>query len=173
MENKFVIVLLGPQGSGKGTQGQKLAARLNLRYLETGQLLRDEIATDSEPGKYIASVIDNGALLPDDFINDFMANQVKQALSSQGVIIDGYPRRLGQAEFLQKIVAPTHAVLIDITDEETVKRLSSRRRCPKDNKIYNLLTAPPKNDELCDGCGTKLEHRVDDQPEAIRSEERR
>ena len=169
MNKKYIIVLLGPQGSGKGTQGQVLAKKKDLVYLETGQLLRDEIKSNSEKGKYIKSVIDGGVLLPDDFVNTFMEEKVKEALKDkEGVVIDGYPRRVGQAEFLDKIVKPTHALLINIPDEESVRRLSARRRCPKDGKIYNLITAPPKKDEFCDDCQTKLEQRADDTPKAIK-----
>src|SRR3990167_7498499 len=167
-QQKPVIIILGPQGSGKGTQGKKLAAKLGLPYLETGQLLRDEIASGSDHGKYLGSIVDKGQLLSDDDINNFMKDKVRFAANNgQGFILDGYPRRHGQAEFVDSIIKPTHVLLIDIPDEESVSRLSARRQCPKDKRIYNLITAPPKQDEVCDDCGTKLEQRVDDTPVAI------
>ena len=168
MENKYVIVLLGPQGSGKGTQGKKLAEKLGIPYLETGQLLRDAIASGSEQGKYISSVIDKGNLLSSEFMNKFMGEKITASLTDKGVVLDGFPRRIGQAEFLDRIAPPTHVVLVDISEAESVRRLSARRRCPIDGRIYNLLTAPPQNNTLCDDCQTPLEHRVDDHPEAIK-----
>lgn len=165
---KSVIVLLGPQGSGKGTQGKKLAAKLSFSYLETGQLLRNEIASASEQGKYISSIIDSGALLPDEFTNEFMGEKISAALiDANGLIIDGYPRRIGQAEALSRFTTPTYAILIDISDNESLRRLAARRQCPKDKRIYNLITNPPQQGEVCDDCGTKLEQRVDDTPAAI------
>jgi len=165
---KPVIILLGPQGSGKGTQGKKLMEKLTLPYLEAGQLLRDEIASGSEEGKYISSVIDKGELLPDEFMNKFMAAKIAAAVrASGGMIADGYPRRLGQAQSFDRAAKPTHVILIDIPDKESVRRLSARRQCPTDKKIYNLITNPPKHDEVCDDCGAKLVQRVDDTPEAI------
>ncbi len=131
---KPVIILLGPQGSGKGTQGKRLAKKLGLPYLETGQLLRDEIAAGSEQGKYISSVIDKGTLLPDNFISEFMAGKITAVVAKQsGVIVDGFPRRIGQAEAFGRIVKPTHVLLIEIPDEESVSRL--RLRSAKENRV--------------------------------------
>ncbi len=170
MNNKKpIIILFGPQGSGKGTQGKRLAEKLGIQYLETGQLLRDEIASGSEKGKYISSVIDKGNLLPDKYIIEFMAEKIKRAIETKsGVIVDGFPRRAGQADMFEKIANPTHVILIDIPDSESIRRLSARRRCPKDGTIYNIITNPPKNDEICDKCGTKLEQRKDDTSESIK-----
>ncbi|MDP1709343.1 MAG: nucleoside monophosphate kinase [Candidatus Komeilibacteria bacterium] len=165
---KSIIIILGPQGSGKGTQGKKLMEKLSLPYLEAGQLLRDEIASGSEEGKYISSIIDKGELLPDEFMNKFMASKIADAVQkSGGVIADGYPRRLGQAQSFDRAAKPTHVLLIDIPDKESVRRLSARRQCPKDKRIYNLITNPPRQGEVCDDCGTKLIGRVDDAPAAI------
>jgi adenylate kinase len=167
--DKPIIIVLGPQGSGKGTQGKVLAKKLDIPYLETGQLLRDEIASGSEEGKYISSVIDDGTLLPDEYISKFMTGKIAQSVeSSGGIIVDGFPRSNGQADAFEGVVNPTHAILVDIPDEESIRRLSARRRCIKDNKIYNLITNPPKNNESCDICGGQLEQRVDDTPEAIK-----
>lgn len=166
---KPVIIILGPQGSGKGTQGKKLAEKLGLPYVEAGQLLRDEIASGSEQGQYISSIIDKGGLLSDEFMNKFIVEKIARAVQSGGgAIIDGYPRSLGQADGLESRVKPTHLILIDIPDEESVRRLSARWQCPKDKKNYNLLTDPPKNDMMCDDCQTPLVQRVDDTPAAIR-----
>jgi|TARA_B100001971_G_C18238862_1_gene569322 adenylate kinase len=165
---KPVIIILGPQGSGKGTQGKRLAKKLEIPYLETGQLLRDEAELDTERGKFFASIINHGGHLEDKDINAFMQDKIKQAYdSSGGCALDGYPRSEGQAEASDSVAKPTHVLLIDIPDEESIRRLSARRRCPKDGKIYNMVTAPPKNNETCDDCGEKLEQRDDDTPNAI------
>lgn len=166
---KPVIILLGPQGSGKGTQGKKLAEKLAIPYLESGQLFREEAALTTEQGKYVASVINGGGLLPDEFTNKFMAEKVAATVAAAGgAVVDGYPRRIGQAQAFEQVVKPSHVLLIEIPDEESVRRLSARRQCPRDEKIYNLITAPPQHDEVCDDCQTKLVQRVDDTPEAIR-----
>ena len=124
---KPVIILLGPQGSGKGTQGKRLAKKLDIPYLESGQLLRDEIASGSEQGKYISSIIDKGQLLSNDDINNFMKGKIQAAVKNdKGFALDGYPRRVGQAEFVDSITKPTHVLLIEIPDEESVSRLLLR-----------------------------------------------
>lgn len=133
-ERKPVIILLGPQGSGKGTQGKRLAQKLGIPYVEAGKLLRDEISSKSPRGKYISSVIDAGTLLPDDFISEFMADKITQAVEQyQGVLADGFPRRIRQAEAFDKIAKPTHVLLIDIPDEESVSRLLLRAQ--KENRV--------------------------------------
>jgi len=133
-EKKSVIILLGPQGSGKGTQGKRLAKKLGIQYLESGKLLRDEIVAGSAQGKYISSVIDNGTLLPDDFINEFMAGKIAPAVESQaGVLVDGFPRRIRQAQAFARIVKPTHVLLIEIPDEESISRLLLRAQ--KENRL--------------------------------------
>jgi len=167
-QQKPIIIILGPQGSGKGTQGKKLAKKLNIPYLETGQLLRNEKATGSREGKLFATFLDKGALVPAEHVIALMSRKIKQAVTDAGgVVIDGFPRSAQQADGFPKEVSLTHAIIIDIPDKESVRRLSGRRRCPNDGKIYNMITAPPKNDEVCDECQTKLKQRKDDTPEAI------
>ena len=165
---KPVIILLGPQGSGKGTQGKRLAEKLGIPYLETGQLLRNEIATNSERGQFFGSIMNSGGHLEDKDVGVFMADKIQEACAKfGGVLVDGYPRSLGQVAAFEAVVKPTHVLLIDITDQEAIRRLSARWQCPKDKKNYNLLTNPPKNDMLCDDCQTPLVQRVDDTPAGI------
>ncbi|MAG29216.1 adenylate kinase [bacterium] len=165
---KPVIIILGPQGSGKGTQGKKLAKKLDIPYLEAGKLLREEIASGSEKGKYFSSIIDKGGHLEDKDINAFMKDKIKESMGgSQGAVVDGFPRSHGQADGFEEVVLPTHVILIEIPDKESIRRLSARRQCPKDGKIYNMITNPPKHNETCDDCNEKLIQRVDDTQEAI------
>lgn len=167
-EQKPVIIILGPQGSGKGTQGQKLSEKLGLPYLEAGQMLRDEIASGSERGKFFGSIINSGGHLADKDMGDFMRDKLKDAHEqSGGFIVDGFPRSNGQADIFESVALPTHVLLIDIPDAEAIRRLSARWQCPQDDKIYNLITNPPQNDMLCDDCQTKLVQRVDDTPSGI------
>ena len=166
---KPIIILLGPQGSGKGTQGKKLAKKLDIPYLETGQLLRDEIASGSEDGKRFASFMDKGDLVPPEDAIALMSKKITQAVSdSGGAVIDGFPRSAEQAKGFPKEIEPSHVILIDLPDKESIRRLSARRNCPKDKKIYNMITAPPKNNETCDQCGEKLVQRDDDKEDAIK-----
>ncbi|MBI2050448.1 MAG: nucleoside monophosphate kinase [Parcubacteria group bacterium] len=167
-KNKPVIILLGPQGSGKGTQGKRLAQKLEIPYLETGKLLRDEIASKSARGNQFAETVNSGGHLADQDISAFMKAKMEQALSSSGgFVMDGFPRSQGQAEASDAVAAPSHVILIDIPDQESIRRLSARRECPKDGRVYNMLTNPPKSDELCDDCNTKLVQRADDTPAGI------
>lgn len=167
-ENK-IIFFLGPQGCGKGTQAKKLAKKLNIPYFEAGQMLRDEIASGSEQGKYMESFVNKGDLLPDEYMGEFMHKRLMPAIEkSGGFIVDGFPRRIVQADLLDYVSKPTHVILIEISEEESIRRLSARRMCPKDGRIYNLVTDPPKKDNVCDDCGSSLEQRADDTPDSIR-----
>ncbi|MDP3995593.1 MAG: nucleoside monophosphate kinase [bacterium] len=166
---KPVIILLGPQGSGKGTQGKRLAKKLALPYLETGRILRDEVAAGSEEGAYIASFINQGKLVPPQTVIALMSKKIRvMAEENGGVMIDGFPRSAEQAAGFPQEVAPTHALFFDIPNEESIKRLSARRVCPKDGTVYNMITDPPKQDEQCNECGAALVQREDDTPAAIK-----
>ncbi|MBU2575522.1 nucleoside monophosphate kinase [Patescibacteria group bacterium] len=128
-QQKPIIILLGPQGSGKGTQAKKIANKLDIQYLEAGKLLRNEIASGSERGIYISSLINKGTLLPDEYISKFMEEKITLAVKeSNGIIVDGFPRRQGQADAFEKIIKPTHVILIDISDEESMNRLMLRAK---------------------------------------------
>ncbi|MBI1961299.1 MAG: nucleoside monophosphate kinase [Parcubacteria group bacterium] len=165
---KPVIILLGPQGSGKGTQGKRLAQKLEIPYLESGKLLRDEIASKSELGNQFAEVINSGGHLDDDDINAFMKSKLQETLAAfGGFVLDGFPRSQGQADASDAVAMPSHVILIDIPDQESIHRLSARRECPKDGKVYNMITDPPKDDETCDDCAARLIQRVDDTPSGI------
>ncbi len=167
-ENKPVIILLGPQGSGKGTQGKRLAVKLAIPYLETGQLLRDEAATGSDEGMHIGSFLNAGKLVPAPAVIALMSKKIRDAVSQTGgAAIDSFPRNAEQALGFPKEVMPTHVLFFDIPNEESIKRLSARRVCPNDKRIYNLISQPPAHDESCDDCGTKLVQREDDTPAAI------
>jgi len=166
---KPIVIIIGPQGSGKGTQGKRLAEKLKVPYLETGQLLRDEIARGSDEGLLFASYMNKGDLVPAERVVALMSDKIRNAVTeSGGAVIDSFPRNKEQALGFPSDVHPTHVLAIDITEDETIKRLSARRVCLNDKKIYNLISNPPKHDEQCDVCGAKLVQRDDDTPDAIR-----
>jgi adenylate kinase len=164
------ILILGPQGSGKGTQAQLLADKFGFIHIEAGDLLREVAKTDSRINEIINI---KGELVPAEETLALIENKIiAEGGLEKGVIYDGFPRAHDQYEPLKKWLSEKRqkvdlALLITINEEETVTRLSARRICEKDGNVYNLITNPPKNDEMCDECGSKLIHRIDDQPETI------
>lgn len=158
------IILLGPPGAGKGTQAKLLAAKQGLLHLSTGDILRDEVAHDTELGKLAKGYMNRGDLVPDALIIDMIKGRLDEGA---GFILDGFPRTVTQAEALEKIVSIDIAIYIALSREEVIARLSSRRVCRGCGKIYNLLYNPPKNEGVCDACGGELFQRDDDKREVI------
>jgi len=158
------IVLLGPPGAGKGTQAKLLAAKNGLAHLSTGDILRDEVARGTELGKLAQGYMNRGDLVPDDLIIDMIKERLDE---HAGFILDGFPRTVGQAEALERIVSIDVAINIALPREEVIKRLSSRRVCRECGKIYNLLYNPPQVNGICDACGGELFQRDDDKREVI------
>lgn len=165
------LIFLGPPGSGKGTQAELLESRFGLKKISTGDILRDAIRKGTELGKLAKEHINRGELVPDDVVVA-LVEEVLQKIPD-GYILDGFPRTIEQAKRLDRILEKlgkklNAAVLFAVSDEEIIRRLSARRICPKCHAVYNMETKPPKNDEICDICGTPLEMRDDDKPETVR-----
>ena len=165
------LILLGPPGSGKGTQAELFENRLGLKKISTGDILRDAIRKGTELGKLAKEHINRGELVPDDVVVALVEEALKK--TSDGYILDGFPRTIEQAKRLDRILEKLGkkldaAVLFAVPDEEIIKRLSARRVCPKCHAVYNMVTKPPKRDEICDICGTPLVMRDDDKPETVR-----
>lgn len=169
------IVMLGVQGSGKGTQADRISARYEIPTISTGKLFRAEIERNTGLGREISSIIKKGELVPAAMINQMMGERLSEEDTVNGVIVDGYPRTLEQAQALDDIMSGlsrqvTHVLYIKISDEEAVRRLSGRRVC-SNNKCeanYHVEFNPPKKDpNRCDRCGSALMQRADDNPEAI------
>jgi adenylate kinase len=162
------LVLIGPQGSGKGTQGELLAKKFNLPTVSAGALYREHIKRKTKLGKLALKFTTKGVLGPNYLTNNMMKAELGKAKYKKGVILDGYPRSLNQAKFLSKIRQVDFAILIDISQREALKRLGGRRVCVNCGETYHIITKRPKKDMVCDKCGSKLIRRADDYPEAIK-----
>jgi adenylate kinase len=158
------IVLLGPPGSGKGTQAARLAAWLGVPHISTGDLLRSEVQNRTEFGRQAQSFMDRGELVPDHLVAEMIRTRVQGA---PGFVLDGFPRNLAQAEILESVTIVERALHFRLDREEIVRRLSARRVCPRCGRVYNLLSSPPQTDTVCDSCGIALIQRADDTPEVI------
>jgi adenylate kinase len=167
------LILLGPPGSGKGTQGERLQEDFRLPYYATGDILRAAVAEGSELGQTAKEYMDRGDLVPDEVIIGVIAERVESEEAADGFILDGFPRTVGQAEALGAEMdslgrTVTAAVLIDVSDEEVIRRLGGRRTCAKNGHIFHVEFDPPKHEGVCDICGSRLIVRDDDKPEVIR-----
>lgn len=166
------IILFGPPGAGKGTQGDLLVTRAGLRKISTGDLLREAMRDGTPLGQTARKFYDAGELVPDDVILGLVKETLSSGAASQGFILDGFPRTLPQAEgldrMLNEIEQPIDAVvMIDVADQQIVRRLSGRRSCPQCGAVYNVFFDPPKAENRCDKCGAELVQRKDDAAETI------
>jgi adenylate kinase len=165
------LILLGPPGSGKGTQGERLQEDFDLPYYATGDILRAAVREGTEIGKQAKQYMDRGDFVPDDVIVGVIAERIDQAEAEDGFILDGFPRTEPQAEALEAKLSElrrgvTAVVLIDVPEEEVIRRLGGRRQCPNGH-IFHVDFDPPEKDGVCDVCGAALEVRDDDRPEVI------
>lgn len=167
------LILIGPPGSGKGTQAKLLVDRFNLTHVSTGNLLREAVDKGTPAGKQAKPLMDAGQLVPDELVNQLIADRFRRTDRPEQFVFDGYPRTLAQAAALDKVLRehnlPLDAVVaLEVPDEEVVRRISGRRVCPKDQTPYNVYSNPPKNPDRCDVCGSELIHRDDDWEETVR-----
>lgn len=171
----MIIVFLGPPGSGKGTQAKLLSQKLGSFYFEAGKILRQLATKKTKIGRKINKIINQkGALVPDEIMSWVLEDFLKDKNLKKGIIFDGFPRSLNQYQILKKNLEEKNLKIDKVfylkTKEKTVVfRLSQRRICPKCGFEYNLVTRPPKKDEICDFCQIKLIQRTDDTPEVIRA----
>lgn len=166
------VVLLGAPGSGKGTHAKPLSSRYRVPHISTGDIFRQEMAKGSDLGLKVQEYVSSGRLVPDELVLDVMTARLGQADCAGGFFLDGFPRTVTQAEsldgFLTKTGRPLEKVIyLKVDQSEVVRRLSSRRQCSKCAKIYNVLTQPPKQNDVCDVEGAPLLHREDDRAETI------
>jgi len=163
----FRIILLGPPGSGKGTQAEKLNDDLGLIRLSTGDMLREAVRDQTELGKMAKQYMDKGALVPDDVVIGLIEEKILHI--KEGFVLDGFPRTVQQADALRKFADIEHVINLDVDDEELVSRLTKRRSCPDCNVVFHLIYKPPMKDGVCDKCGAALYQRSDDTEETVRA----
>jgi len=167
------LVLLGPPGSGKGTQGERLNEDLRLPYYATGDILRAAVREGTELGRTAKEYMDRGDLVPDEVIVGVIADRIASSEALDGFILDGFPRTPPQAEALDAKLselgrALNGVLLIDVSDDEVVRRLGGRRTCEANGHVFHVEFEPPKEEGVCDIDGSPLIVRDDDKPEVIR-----
>jgi len=167
------LVLLGPPGSGKGTQGERLQADLRLPYWATGDILRAAVREETELGRAAKQYMDRGDLVPDEVIVGAIAERIDSAEAADGFILDGFPRTTPQAEALAAKLSElgrglAAVLLIDAGDEEVMRRLGGRRTCTENGHVFHVDFNPPGREGVCDIDGSELIVRDDDKPEVIR-----
>lgn len=164
---KTKIVLLGPPGSGKGTQGEKLSQELGFVRLSTGDMLREAVRNGTPLGIKAKEYMDSGALVPNDLIINLMKEKISSLGEGVGVIFDGFPRTVEQADALGEQIEVDLALNLDVDDDELVNRLTKRRSCPTCNAVYHLEYNPPSRSGVCDKCGAELYQRDDDKEDTV------
>jgi adenylate kinase len=162
------ILLLGAPGVGKGTQAKELVRLWAIPQISTGDLLRANVSKGTPLGKIAKATMDRGELVPDSLVNDMVAARLQEPDTIKGYILDGFPRTLPQAGWLdtrlsaQPVALPLVAVSIHVDYNQLLRRITGRRNCPVCQTIYNVYSHPPKVDEICDIEGAKLVRRADD-----------
>lgn len=173
---KKELIFLGPPACGKGTQTNMLSEFLGFPHIDTGSLLRAEIAKATPDGLVAKSFIDKGQLVPPELVGNIIGNRLAEDDCKNGYVLDGYPRSLAQAELLEKInekndteKADFKAIYFDINTELLIERIVNRQSCPKCGEIYNKKFKPSKVENICDKCQVELKTRADDNEEIARA----
>ena len=176
------VILFGPPGAGKGTQAKKLVELLGIPQISTGDILRDNVARGTEWGKQAKAVMESGNLVSDEIVCAMVADRLSQPDTRRGFILDGFPRTVAQAEWLDKLLSgkvfernqprgaePVRPVVISlqVSYNQLLQRLTGRRSCPTCGTIYNVYSKPPKIEGICDLEGTPLVTRQDDREDVI------
>lgn len=161
------LILLGAPGAGKGTQAEFIQAALKVPVISTGNLLREAVAQGTSLGLKAKEYMTSGRLVPDELIIALVREKLASHDCEHGVILDGFPRTVAQAEALDTFAAPDAVVSLEVPDEVIVKRMTGRRTCPKCGSTYHVEHNPPQVEGVCDKCGEKLGIRHDDDPEVV------
>jgi len=169
------IILLGPPGSGKGTQAKRIQQTHGLVQLSTGDMLRAATGSDTEFGRRVKAIMDSGQLVPDDIIVEMIDQRIVRPDCRKGFILDGFPRNVPQAEALDAMLDAhglklDHVILLDVDEATLVDRLSGRFTCNQCGASYHDRYNRPSHDSVCDECGgTEFTRRADDRPEAVKA----
>jgi len=167
------MVLLGPPGSGKGTRAHIISELYGIPVVTTGDMLREAVREQTAYGKEAKAYMDRGDLVPNEIVNGIVKARMSKPDVANGFILDGFPRSKEQADALDEILEDlgtklTHVLLVVLSDDIIIQRLSKRRSCPKCGSVYHLESAPPEKDGVCNTCGSKLIQRDDDKEEVIK-----
>jgi adenylate kinase len=168
------VVLLGLPGAGKGTQAALLKDETGLPHVTTGELFRENIRLGTDLGKKAQPFVESGRLVPDEITIGMLLDRISQPDCAQGCMLDGFPRNLEQARALDEALSGQgkridRAIYISVATDELVRRLAGRWSCPNCGAVYNETSRPPRKAGVCDNCGSQLEQRKDDRPEAVRT----
>lgn len=167
------IIMLGAPGAGKGTQAEKIAEKYQIPHISTGDIFRANIKNGTELGKKAKTYMDQGLLVPDELVVDLVVDRVQQEDCKKGYILDGFPRTIPQAEALDAALSANgekidYAVNVEVADENIINRMAGRRACLNCGATYHVVTIPPKEEGICDKCGSELVLREDDKPETVK-----
>ena len=166
------LIIIGAPGAGKGTQAEKLSEKLNIPHISTGDIFRSNISDNTQIGKQVRAYIDKGNLVPDELTIEIVKRRLQEKDCANGFILDGFPRTIPQAEYLDKVADELNisidAVLdIVVSDKEVIKRISGRRVCPSCGMSYHISNNPPLVEGICDVCHSHIELRDDDKEEIL------
>ncbi len=170
MSEQQIIILLGPPGAGKGTQAVRIAERLGLAHVATGDLFRENLSKGTELGQRAKGFMEAGKLVPDELVLEMLFDRVSKPDCAGGYLLDGFPRTLPQAKALSERLAgqPVQTISLEVPDDQLVERASGRLLCKGCSHIHHATFSPPKTDGVCDACGGELYRRKDDDPEVVR-----
>jgi len=169
---KRILVLLGPPGAGKGTVGSSLSEEWGLPLISSGDILRENLKKETDIGKKAKKYVESGELVPDEIVMEMIEKELCKSIYDNGFIMDGFPRTIKQAEMFDRLVDGDNdikVIYLKADDDFLVKRLSLRRVCENCGKIYHLVNLPPAKEGVCDTCGGKLIQRVDDREDVVRN----
>jgi adenylate kinase len=170
-QQRKVIILLGPPGSGKGTQAVRLAKQLNIPHISTGDLFRENLSKQTDLGKKVKTFMDSGHLVPDELVLDMLFDRVSKQDCVAGYLLDGFPRTIPQAQSFDAHLSPNDELIVlnlDVADDVIIKRIAGRLSCKSCGAIQHKDFSPPKVEGKCDKCGGELFQRPDDKPEVVK-----
>lgn len=168
---RLIVILLGPPGSGKGTQAKQIAEMKNIPHISTGDIFREQIRNKTPLGMELKGIIESGKYVSDEIVSKVLFERLSKKDAEQGFLLDGYPRTLAQANTLQQKFLPNDRIVVlnlEVPDDVIVKRVSGRFSCKECGNVHNIYFSPPKAEEICDLCQGKLIRRADDEPEVVK-----